>query len=289
MNLFSAFSRLVALPHSVFALPFAIASFVLAFDAGPTANEGRSPLVLLAFVVVAVVAARTAAMAFNRLLDADLDGQNPRTAGREIPQGAVSRKQAGLLVVFTSAIFFAASAALGFHCFILSPIVLFVLLFYSYTKRFTPYAHFVLGVSLALAPGGAWWVLRPRVEATPLALMGAVLLWVAGFDLLYSCQDIAFDREHGVFSLPARLGIDATLFTAKVAHIVSVALFFLAGWCADLPGTYFLGMLGLGSFLLGQHVLISPIDLRRINQAFFTMNGAVSLLYLCLIALSVHR
>lgn len=287
MKSLSLFSNFVVLPHTVFALPFALAALLLAYSRGPTANGGRSPLVLLTEIVVAVVAARVAAMAFNRIADADIDARNPRTAGRELPTGKISRTSAAAIVTCASATFLLFSSFLGRHCLMLSPFVLALLLCYSYTKRVGSYAHFVLGLALALAPGGAWWVLRPQVELTPLLLMGAVLFWVAGFDILYSCQDVVFDREHEVFSIPAKFGVETALFSAKMYHLIALGAFLLVGWSAGLGGTYIFGTLVLGMFLLGQHWLISAFDLGRINQAFFTANGAVSLFYLGLIAFCV--
>jgi 4-hydroxybenzoate polyprenyltransferase len=287
MNLFRRFSNLIVLPHSVFALPFALASLLIAAHRGSTANLAHSALYLLFWVVVAVVSARTAAMAFNRLLDADIDRLNPRTAKREIPLGLVSKRQAAWFTAGAAGLFFVSSFLLGSHCFVLSPFVLGLLFFYSYTKRIGWYAHVVLGSALACAPGGAWWVVRPALEATPLLLMTAVLFWVAGFDVLYSCQDIEFDRENGVYSLPSLLGVETSLHTAAIFHAVSFVFFLAMGISAGMPLIYFIGMALLGGFLLGQHRLISPIDLSRINHAFFTANGVMSLLYLLLIALSL--
>lgn len=273
-------SDLVVLPHSVFALPFALASLMLGFHRGPSVPLAAQPVWIVAGVVICVVAARTSAMAFNRLVDADVDALNPRTQQREIPAGTVSKGAAVVLCASSATVFFLSSAFLGRHCLVASPFVLVILLGYSLTKRFTAAAHLVLGLALALAPGGAWWVLRPQVEPTPLLMMGGVLLWVSGFDILYSAQDVAFDREHGVFSIPAALGIESAFQLSRIFHGVSFALFAAVGISEALRWPYWLGVISAGGLLYAQHRVISPFDLTRINRAFFTCNGLISFLYL---------
>jgi len=281
------FSNLVALPHSVFALPFALASFHLAaqlnIQAGVPSQSSMQKLAQLIFVVLAVVAARTSAMAFNRLVDAHIDAKNPRTKNRELPAGALTAKSVKLLIVLSTALFLACAAALGIHCLMLAPFVLLILFAYSYSKRYTNFSHLLLGLSLAAAPGGAWWVLRPEVETTPLMLMFAVLFWVAGFDILYSCQDFEFDKNNNLHSVPARFGIERALLIAKFFHFVSLGFFIAVGISANLETAYFWGLGVIGALMLGQHFLISANNLNRINHAFFTANGCISILYFLLV------
>lgn len=288
MLTFQSISRLVVLPHSVFALPFAIAALLIARARGAAAEHPYSFPVLLALMIGAVVAARTAAMAFNRVADAAIDRENPRTAGRDIPAGRISQREGMMLVVAAAGAFLLCSWLLGWHCLVLAPFVLLWLLGYSFTKRFTPYAHFVLGVSLALAPGGAWWVLRPSFEATPLLLMAAVLLWVTGFDIIYSCQDVASDREQGIFSIPAQLGIDRSLRLARLLHCGAFVAFVLVGLTPELTVGYFAGVVVLAALLYRQHRLVRFDDLSRVNQAFFTTNGILSLFFLLLVLATVR-
>lgn len=286
---FSVFSRLIALPHSVFALPYALSSLFIArhlnIMEGKDATQSFLPLMLL--IIIAVISARSAAMAFNRLLDASIDALNPRTSGREIPKGLVSPSQAQLIVVVSLLVFFLCAYSLGPHCLIVSPFVVAILLGYSWTKRFTCYSHLVLGLALALAPGGAWWVLRPQLEVIPLLLMSAVIFWVTGFDIIYSCQDEAFDKTHNLHSIPARLGTKQALVLAKSSHLLAVLLFFAVGYEAKLGMIYFWGMLLISSFFLFQHLLISVNNLNRVNHAFFTCNGIISIGYFVLVLASL--
>jgi 4-hydroxybenzoate polyprenyltransferase len=274
------------LPHSVFALPFAVVGYLLALKTGRTA--GQWPLVAeFIIMILAVVFARTAAMSFNRYLDADFDLRNPRTANREIPKGIISKQNVLLILIISTALFFASAWMLGVHCLIASPVVMFVLLGYSYLKRFTKYSHMVLGLALALAPGGAWWVVRPEVESLPLVLMFTVLFWVAGFDIIYSCQDVKFDREHQLFSIPAKLGTIRALHLSKLLHWISAVGFILVGMIAGLNLIYFIGAVVIIVVLLRQHRLITPSDFSKANRAFFTFNGVISIAYLVTVMLSL--
>lgn len=281
---FRKFSNLIALPHSVFALPFALVSFLMASRKGILISPQLGLLGSLLMVVICLVCARTAAMAFNRLVDGRIDALNPRTAQREIPSGAVSQRNSFYLVIGASTVFFLGAAALGGHCLMLAPVVLALLLGYSYAKRFTWCVHFILGLCLAAAAGGAWWVLRPVVEVEPIVLMLGVLLWVSGFDILYSCQDYDFDREHQLYSVPARFGIAKALQIAFTTHVLAVACFFGFGVVSNLSAPYFYGVAALCAVFLGQHWLISPTNLSRVNHAFFTYNGLISLSYFLLTA-----
>jgi len=266
-----SYLRLVAFEHSVFALPFALQGAWLA-------ARGVPALRTLVWVVVCAVSARTAAMGFNRLVDARVDAANPRTRGREIPAGAVSVRSAGVLVGLASAVFVLAAHALNPLCGRLSWAVLAVLFSYSFTKRFTFLSHAVLGLSLGLAPLGAWLAVRGDLGgdlAVPLLLAAAVLSWVAGFDLIYACQDREFDVRAGLHSVPARFGIRAALLAARWLHVLTVALL-LGVWVrADLAGIYLVAVAVAAALLVWEHRLVRPDDLSRVNLAFFTLNGWV--------------
>jgi 4-hydroxybenzoate polyprenyltransferase len=262
---------LVKFSHSIFALPFALSSAWLAAGGVPSAR-------VLVLVIACSVAARTAAMAFNRLVDRRFDALNPRTAGRELPSGQVTPRAAAALVALSSAVFIACAYLLNPLCGALSVPVLAVLLGYSFTKRFTWLSHAALGLALALAPLGAWLAVRGSFAgdlAPPLLLAGAVSCWVFGFDLIYACQDAAFDRERGLRSIPARFGVAAALRAARGLHVGTAALLGLFAWRAELGWLYWIA-LGLAcALLVWEHGLVSPGDLSRVDVAFFTLNGWV--------------
>jgi len=227
-----------------------------------------------------VVTARTAAMAYNRWLDRDLDALNPRTAGREIPRGAVAPRSALLLTLASGALFLCCCAALGGVCLMMGVPVLAWLLLYSHTKRFTILCHLWLGVALGLAPVAAWVAAAGAFSAallTPAVLGAAVACWVAGFDVLYACQDEAFDRAHGLFSLPAALGVPRALAVSRALHLLAVLLFLLFGFCAGLGAAYGGGVAAAAALLCWQHRLLRPGDCSRRQAAFFTANGLLSL------------
>ncbi len=256
--------------HTVFALPFAgVMLCVVWRERGICADQ-------VLWILVAMVCARTAAMAYNRWLDRDIDALNPRTSGREIPAGRVAPAQALGLCVGASIGFLGAARLLGEHCFVLAPVVLAVLLGYSWMKRFSALSHVVLGMALAAAPGGVWYALTGEVAWTPVWLMAAVLFWVAGFDVLYACQDQGFDRAHGLRSIPARLGSDRAFVIARLFHVVSVGFLVLFAARVEFG---MLGMVGVVSFavlLASQYRLIAPGNLERIDMAFFERNGLAS-------------
>lgn len=266
------YGRMIKFSHSVFALPFAFSSAVLAAGNGISWRQ-------VAWILVAMVGARSAAMGFNRLADQDLDARNPRTAGRELPRGVLSRGEVWLFVIASAATLVVAAAMLNPLCLALSPVALLVIFGYSYTKRFTALSHVFLGLALALAPMGAWLAIRGRVEAPPVVLGLAVLFWVAGFDTIYACQDEAFDRAEGLHSLPARLGTRRALVLARLFHVVAVAL--LAGLYALVPmhPLYLVGVSAVAGLLVYEHSLVRADDLSRIDAAFFTVNGWISLGY----------
>lgn len=274
------FASLVKFSHSVFALPFALLSLLVA-------TGGRPAWSLLALVVAAAVAARTAAMAYNRLRDADIDAANPRTAGREIPRGVVSRRAAGALTLIAAMVFLGASAAIGTTCAVAAVPVLGWLLAYSHMKHWTAACHLWLGIALGLAPVAAWVAAIDHGGVAPgtgiwmpLLLGGAVALWVAGFDVLYACQDEAFDRDHGLHSIPAAIGARAAMWLARGLHVAAFVGFAAFGLAVGLRRGYLLALIVAGGLLVWQHRLLRPGDLRRIHTAFFTANGTLSVVIL---------
>ena len=264
-------ASLIKLSHSVFALPFALLSLLVA-------TGGRPSPRLLVLCVLAVVAARSAAMAYNRFVDRDVDAANPRTAGREIPRGAIAARSALWFAAGSGALFVLCCALLGPWCGWLSPPVLGWLLLYSHSKRFTALCHLWLGTALGLAPVAAWVAARNGFDgvAAPLLLGAGVACWVAGFDVLYACQDEAFDRGHGLRSIPARLGASRAMLVSRVLHAAAIVLFALFGVQARLGWGFAVGIGAAALLLLWQHRLLRPGDLRRIHAAFFTANGALS-------------
>jgi 4-hydroxybenzoate polyprenyltransferase len=267
--------------HSVFALPFAMIAMLLAADGWPG-------LWTLLWIVVACVAARTAAMFFNRLADAQFDRRNPRTARRGLASGRLGEGEVKKAIAISAAAFVAAAAMLNPLCLFLSVPCLAVLLGYSVTKRFTHYTHFWLGLALGLAPVGAWVAVTGSLAWTPLLLGAAVMLWVAGFDILYSCQDHAFDSATPeLHSLPKKLGIAKAMLLARRLHGGAVLLFFAAGAVAGMGWWWTAGVAAAMGLLAYQHSIVSPRDLSRINAAFFTANGAMSIV-LFLAALLDH-
>jgi len=266
------YGRMIRFSHSIFALPFALSSAVLAAGGGISGRQ-------IAWILVAMVGARSAAMGFNRLADQALDARNPRTAGRELPRGAISRTEVWVFVLASAATLVVAAAMLNPLCLALSPLALAIVLGYSYTKRFTALSHAFLGLALAVAPVGAWLAIRGRLEAPPVALGLAVLFWVAGFDTIYACQDEAFDRAEGLHSLPARFGVARALALARVFHLIAVALLAAVYALAPLHPFYLVGVAAVAGLLVYEHSLVRADDLSRIDAAFFTVNGWISLGY----------
>jgi|UniRef100_A0A7V6A630 4-hydroxybenzoate polyprenyltransferase len=262
--------EMIKIQHTVFALPFAFMGALLGARGLPTAWQ-------VFFILLAMVGARSAAMAFNRLADAEVDAQNPRTADRALPRGMVSRGFTLGFITASSLLFFFAAAQLNLLSLALSPVALAVVLGYSYAKRFTWASHLVLGAALGIAPVAGWIAVRGDVTAIPLILGLSVLLWVAGFDILYSLQDEEFDRKAGLHSLPVRLGRPRAMALARRLHLAASLGFLLTGWLAGLGWLYYLAAAAAGLLLWWEHRLLSPQDLSRLNQAFFTLNGTVSL------------
>ncbi len=272
--------ELIKFSHSIFAMPFALGSLLIAAQGMP------SPITLLR-IMLALIFARTAAMAFNRWADADYDSKNPRTQDRHIPRGILSKQYTLMLTLLSSIGFIYISYLLGKLCLILSPFVLFLLFFYSYTKRFTAYSQIFLGLSLGMAPIGAWIAIANRLNGIPLVLCLAVLFWVAGFDILYATQDYEFDQSNQLHSMVVIFGIPKALQIARLMHLVSFFLFFALGRFADLHWPYFAGLGLMGILFIYQHSLIKPHDLSRIDAAFFKANGLISFIFLASVYLGL--
>ncbi len=269
--------EMIKFEHSVFALPFALTGALLAVrDSG---FELRALWGKIGWIVVAMVAARSAAMAFNRVADAEIDARNPRTKVRAIPAGLVSKGFTWGFIVFWSAVLFAAAYMLNPLCLKLAPVALLIVFGYSYTKRFTALSHLVLGFALGIAPAAAWIAIRGTLDWPILLLTAGVMLWTAGFDIIYSCQDLEFDRQEGLFSIPRSMGIRAALMVARLLHIGMIAMLV---WLSQLLHLGHLSLAGIGVvavLLAYEHSLVKPQDLSRVNAAFFTMNGFVSILF----------
>lgn len=269
--------EMIKFEHSVFALPFALTGALLAWrDAGfPRARAGWT----LAWIVVAMVAARSVAMAFNRLVDHAIDARNPRTRNRHLPAGLLSRSFAWAFLGVWAVVFFVAAGALNTLCLRLAPLALAIVVFYSYTKRFTSLSHLVLGFSLGIAPAAAWIAVRGSLDPRILWLTAAVTLWTAGFDIIYSCQDYAFDVAAGLFSLPRRLGIPGALWVSRALHVGMLLCLIALAASFDLGGVAVAGIAAVAGLLAWEHRLVRAGDLSRIDAAFFTMNGYVSVVF----------
>jgi 4-hydroxybenzoate polyprenyltransferase len=263
--------------HSIFALPFALTAVLLAARSLPA---GRT----MFWILMAMVAARSCAMAFNRWADADLDAANPRTRSRAIPAGLLSRQFVLGFTILAALIFILASAQLNRLTLCLSPLVLAVLLGYSYMKRITRWSHLVLGLALGLAPSAAWIAVRGSLDARILVLTAAVTLWAGGFDVLYACQDFDHDRAAGLHSLPQAVGVPAAFRAARAMHLAMLVLLAWFGWLFHFGPAGWLGVGAVALLLAYEHSLISPRDLRRLNAAFFTMNGVIAMVFLAFVA-----
>ena len=263
--------------HSIFALPFAFTAVLLAANGLPAART-------VAWILVAMVAARSSAMAFNRWADADLDAANPRTRSRAIPAGLLSRQFVLGFTCVAALVFVVAAAELNRFTLCLSPLALVVLLGYSYLKRMTRWSHLGLGLALGLAPSAAWIAVRGSLDPRILVLTAAVTLWAGGFDVLYSCQDYEHDRSVDLYSLPKAAGIPAAIFAARAMHLAMLALLVWFGRLFDFGVAGWLGVGAVGLLLAYEHSLISPRDLRRLNAAFFTMNGVIAIVFFGFVA-----
>jgi 4-hydroxybenzoate polyprenyltransferase len=272
------YGRLIRFSHTVFALPFALAAVVLAWPSYPVRFQH------LVWIVIAMIGARSAAMGFNRLADRKFDALNPRTQAWELPQGKVKVREAVMLTVFSSILFVFAAYQLNPLCFILSPLALAIVFFYSLTKRFTWASHFFLGLALSLAPVGAWLAVTGSPASfwslsIPAFLGLAVLFWLSGFDVLYALQDHDFDRSYGLHSIPARFGVVTSLRLSTLFHVATVLFLTLVGASAKLGMIYWIGLTVVAAILLAEHGLVRSNDLSRINRAFFDFNAYVSIGY----------
>ena len=264
--------EMIKFSHTVFAFPFALMGVVLA-----SLKTGAPPSIgQLFWICVAMVGARSGAMGLNRIIDARIDAENPRTAGRHIPAGKVSRPEAWFFVAVSLAVLLLAAWMLNPLCFYLSPMVLFFFTLYAYCKRFTALAHVVLGICLGAAPVGAWIALRGDVGWQVVVLGLAVLFWVAGFDIFYALQDLEFDREKGLHSIPARLGVKRSILLVRAFHVMMVFLLLLLLIGTGLGWIYFLGVVVVSAMLVYEHLLVREDDLSRLDAAFFNMNGYIS-------------
>ncbi len=263
----------IKLAHTVFALPYALISAHLAFD-------GNYNLIKLLLILACMFFARSAAMSFNRYTDADIDSANPRTKERSIPSGRVHRTQMLIFTIICGALFVVCAYLLNFLCFLLSFPALFVILAYSYSKRFTLGTHAWLGLALGIAPVGAWIAVRGAFDIGPIILSIAVISWVAGFDIIYALQDMEFDREKGIWSIPAKLGPSGALNLARLSHLITIAMLAAFGIYFALGIAWWTGFGITVILLLVEHGLVRPTDFSKVGYAFFTVNGAVSFLLL---------
>ena len=266
---------LVLFAHSIFAMPFAMIGFFL----GITTTEKPFNWYLLAGVVLCMVFARNAAMAFNRYLDRNIDAKNPRTVMRDIPAGKISANEALLFVIINCVLFIATTAFINPLCFYLSPVALFVVLFYSYTKRFTALCHLVLGLGLSLAPIGAYIAVTGYFNIVPICYSLAVLFWVSGFDVIYALQDEDFDRQQKLHSIPAALGIKNALRLSVLLHILSAICVILPLFFTTFGWVYFMGIVFFCAMLIYQHLLVKPNDISKVDRAFATTNGYASVVF----------
>lgn len=298
MRRVKSYLSLVKFSHTIFAMPFAMIGFFLGvfhhsfssktLNLNKTAGWGSRftefsgmEEILLKFILVmlCMITARSAAMAFNRYLDKNFDAKNPRTAIREIPAGIISANHALVFVIFNCAAFIACTYFINTVCFFLSPVALFVILFYSYTKRFTSLCHLVLGLGLSLAPIGAYLAVTGKFNILPILFSFAVLFWVGGFDIIYALQDIDFDLSENLYSIPSAVGKQKALRVSEILHIFSALFVIAAGWIAGPGWLYWAGVAVFAGMLIYQHSIVKPDDLRRVNLAFMTANGIASVVF----------
>jgi len=282
------YGSFVRFSHSVFALPFALAGALLALrqqaDAGP---DALSPMARIFWILVAMVAARSAAMGFNRLVDARFDALNPRTAARELPRGAMTFREATLFVVIASAIFVYAAWRLSPLCAALSPVALGIVFWYSLAKRYTTWTQLFLGLAMAVAPFGGWLAAGGRAGWQPWLLSLAIGTWVAGFDVLYACQDLEFDRRHGLRSIPVRFGVAGSIAISRLLHVIAVLCLAALAFVTPLGGLYLAGVVVVAVLLVYEQSLVRADDLSQVKRAF-DLNGYVGILYLIVLAASLY-
>ncbi len=265
------YGRMIKFSHTVFALPFAFSAVILA------QRQHQMVISDIFWILLAMIGARSSAMGFNRIADAKFDTKNPRTSKRDIPSGRLSLSSAAVFVILFSGLFIFSSAMLGKLCFYLSFPILVVLFSYSYTKRFTWLSHIYLGFAISLAPAGAWIALAKSFSWSVLILSFALMTYIAGFDILYACQDIEFDKNEGLFSIPAHFGVKKALIIASIIHLASFCFFFLIYFVFDMNLMYFFAVVIIGILLIIEHRLVKPDDLSNVNFAFFHINSLISI------------
>ena len=281
LNRLATYASFIRVGHSVFALPFALAGALLA------AQHTAVTWSAVGWILVAMVAARSAAMGFNRLVDARMDALNPRTANREIPRGAMSMREATAFVLVSSAAFVAASWRLNSVCFALSPVALAIVFWYSLAKRFTTWTQLFLGLAMAVAPVGGWLAVGGRGGWEPWLLAAAIGAWVGGFDVLYACQDLDFDRAHGLRSIPVRFGVRTSLAISRFMHVLAVLCLLALALVTPLGGIYLAGVAAVAAMLVYEQSLVRADDLSQVKRAF-DLNGYVGILYLVVLTVSLY-
>jgi len=281
MKRLRVYASFVRISHSVFALPFALAGVLLA------AQHTALRWTTVGWILVAMVAARSAAMGFNRLVDARMDALNPRTADRELPRGAMTTREAVVFVAVASVAFVYAAWRLNFVCFVLSPVALAIVFWYSLAKRFTTWTQLFLGLAMSVAPVGGWLAAGGRGGWEPWLLAAAIGTWVGGFDVLYACQDLEFDRAHGLRSIPVRFGVPASLAISRGMHVVAVACLVALAFVVPLGRVYLAGVAAVAAMLVYEQSLVHADDLSQVKRAF-DLNGYVGILYLIVLAVSLY-
>lgn len=276
------YAQMIKLSHTVFALPFGLAALVI------LSTDHTITVEMVLWIIVAIVGARSAAMGFNRIVDAGIDSRNPRTSGRHIPRGTLSVKQAWSFTLLSAFVFVGAAAMLSPLCFVLSFPVLAVLFGYSYTKRFTSASHLVLGISIGLMPLGASVAVAGTITEATAVLSLALSTYIAGFDILYACQDIEFDRREGLRSIPSRLGVPAALAASSALHVISIASLAALYWMLPMGLAYILCIFLIGALFIVEHLLVRPSDLTRINVAFFNVNSIISVMVFVSMVMGVY-
>ena len=284
MNKLLLYSRLVKFEHTNFAMPFAMIGFFMAI----LVTDQISFWKLLFEIVLSMVFARNAAMGFNRYLDRSYDAANPRTAQREIPAGLVSARKALTFVIINALLFGLVTYEINLLCFALAPVALFIILGYSYTKRITPLCHFVLSLGLSLAPIGAWLAVTGYFALAPLLFSGVVFFWVSGFDIIYACQDVNFDQQFKLKSIPALVGVKKALLISSMVHLLSFIFVVLAGIAIEANLIFWLGTALFGGLMVYQHLIVKADDLSRVNLAFGTTNGIAGVIFAVFVILSLY-
>ncbi len=280
MEKFRAILSDIKIQHTLFAMPFAVMSAFIAAKDFP-------PLEELGLIIVALFFARSSAMAFNRIIDADMDALNPRTRGRALPSGKAGIKEYMVFFVVSGIGFIITCGFLNPLALKLSPAALFIVCFYSYTKRFTAYSHFFLGLALSLAPIGAWVALKEEIAFVPVFLGMAVIFWLAGLDVIYSCQDVKFDKGKNLNSIPVRFGLERGLRLSSVFHLLMIVFLFATGYLAGLSWLYYSGVVMTATLLWYEHSLVSADDLTKVNVAFFNINGIISVALMVFVIVDV--